>query len=275
MSRVLNSSTNYYGNRRRAISGDGIVQNLLKDFGYKTYGIFPIEYYFRGTIPTYDYWFPDMSSSVMLLTKAIFLGELRFDINFDEVPREEFVQEKSMILSEVPDELRFIYTHSELPGHSTHAGFCRPNEIELFKERLVLANEEMRQDIKLVLENDPEAIVIVAGDHGPRLTKNCYFTEDEFDMSEINRLDIQDRNGTFLAIKWPVSGFEEYDDITVLQDLFPVIFAYIFEDQDMLKARIEPKTNNETRTSGVEVSDGIIIGGVNDGEALYLYGEGD
>ena len=269
MSRVLNSSMSYYGNSRRAVSGDGIVQNLLEKFGYKTYGIFPIDHLFRGIIPSYDYWFPGSSSSVSLLTKAIFLGELRFDINFDKVPREEYIHEKKIILSKVTEEPRFVYMHSGLPGHSTNVGVCRPNEIELFSENLARANVEMRQDIALIIENDPEAIVIVAGDHGPYLTKNCHHTGDEYDISEITRLDIQDRNGTFLAIKWPSLGFEEYDNITVLQDLFPAIFAYIFEDQGLLKSKIEPITDNGMNFSGVQVSDGTIVGGIHDGEALF------
>ena len=269
MSRVLNSSNNYYGNSRRAVSGDGIVQNLLNSFGYKTYGVFAKDHFFRGIIPSYDYWFPGLSSSVNLLTKAIFLGEFRFDINFDKVPREEYIHEKKTILSEVTEEPRFVYMHSIFPGHSTTSGVCRPNEIEIFSEKLHLANVEMRQDIALIIENDPEAIVIVAGDHGPYLTKNCYHTQYVYDISEITRLDIQDRNGTFLAIKWPSSGFEEYDDITVLQDLFPAIFAYIFEDQGLLKSKIEPITDNGTRISGVQVSDGTIVGGIHDGEALF------
>jgi len=269
MSRVLNSSTSYYGVSRRAVSGDGVVQNLLKKYGYKTYGVFPTDYFFRGIIPSYDYWFPGSSSSVNLLTKAIFLGELRFDINYDQVPWEEFIQEKRNIFSQVLEEPRFIYMHENLPGHSINAGICRPNEVELYKERLDRANEEMRQDLGMIMKNDPEAILIVAGDHGPYLTKNCTEPKDEYDISEITRLDIQDRNGTFLAIKWPSSAFEEYDDITILQDLFPAIFAYIFEYQGLLEAKIEPITDNGERISGVEVSDGIIVGGFNNGEALF------
>jgi len=271
MSRVLNNSMSYYGNERRAVSGDGLIQNLLEKFGYKTYGVFGTDFVFRGIIPSYDYSFPGSSSSSVsfLLTKAIFLGEMRFDINFDEVSPEGYIEEKKIILSNVTEEPKFIYMHSKLPGHSQNSGDCRPNEIELFSERLALANVEMRQDTALVMENDPEAIVIVAGDHGPYLTKNCMITRDEYDISEITRLDIQDRNGTFLAIRWPSSDFEEYDDITVLQDLFPTIFAYIFEDQGLLESKIEPITVNGTRISGVEVSDGTIVGGIHDGEALF------
>jgi len=275
MSRVFNISTSNYGNRRRAISGDGIVHNLLIEYGYKTYGVFPEGYFFRGTIPSYDYWYPGVHSSVSYLTKAIFLGEFRSNLDFDKVPHEEFVHEKRTIFSEAHEEPRFIYMHTYLPGHSLLTGFCRANEIELYSERLAQANLEMRQDLALIMENDPEAIVIVASDHGPRLTKNCYWTKDEYDIAEITRLDVQDRNGTFLAIKWPSPDFEDYDEITVLQDLFPAIFAYIFEDQSMLESKIEPITINRTKISGVEVSDGIIIGGMNDGEALFVVKEGD
>jgi len=270
MSQALNSSTNYYGDRRRAVSGDGVVQNLLEEFGYNTYGVFPTDFFFRGIFPSYDYyWFPGASSSVPLLTKAIFLGELRFDLDFDKVPHEEYTHEKETILSKVTEEPRFLYTHTNLPGHSQNSGVCRPNETELYIERLASANVEMRQDIALIIENDPDAIVIVAGDHGPYLTKNCANPKGDYDISEITRLDIQDRNGTFLAIKWPSVDFEEYDDITVLQDLFPAIFAYIFEDQGLLKSKIEPITHNGKWICGVEVSDGTIVGGIHDGEPLY------
>jgi len=211
-------------------------------------------------------------SSVNLLTKAIFMGELRFDINFEIVPWEgDFSQDKNTIFSEVSVEPKFIYMHFTLPSHSQNSGVCRPNEIELYGERLAEANLVMRQDVELIIENDPKAIVIVAGDHGPYLTKNCTSTENDYEISEISRLDIQDRFGTFLAIRWPSSDFEEYDDITVLQDLFPTIFAYIFEDSDLLESRIEPLIYYGGKSiSGSNVSDGVIVGGIHNGEALFI-----
>jgi hypothetical protein len=269
MSRVLNVSIDYYGNIRRGVSGDGVVQNLLEDYDYKTYGIFPRGFFFWGLIPSYDYFFPGSGSSIGLLTKAIYMGELRFDIEFEVVPREDFVHDKRRVFSNVTDEPRFIDTHSNLPGHTQDSGACRPNEIELYKERLDQANIEMREDLALIIENDPDAVVIVSGDHGPHLTKNCYQTGEDYDISEITRLDIQDRNGTFLAIRWPTEDFDEYDDITILQDIFPAVFAYIFEDPDILQSKIEPTTVNGMKISGAEVSNGIIVGGRDDGEPLY------
>ena len=128
----------------------------------------------------------------------------------------------------------------------------------------------MKNDVEVLLEGDPNAIIIVAGDHGPYLTKNCSYTSDFYDISEITRLDIQDRFGTFLAIRWPSQDFEKYNDITVLQDLFPVIFAYLFEDQIFLESKVEPTTIRNFITSEAKVVDGVIEGGIHDGEPLFI-----
>ena len=70
----------------------------------------------------------------------------------------------------------------------------------------------MKQDIEAIIANDPEAIIVIAGDHGPSLTKNCSILgKDDYNLSEISRLDIQDRFATFLAIRWPTKDFEKYD----------------------------------------------------------------
>lgn len=61
-----------------------------------------------------------------------------------------------------------------------------------------------------------------------------------------------------------------YDEITVLQDIFPAIFGYLFQDRRFLKARIEAKTLSPGAISGAAVVDGIIRGGINDGEPLFL-----
>ncbi|MEX2013434.1 MAG: hypothetical protein WD897_00765 [Parcubacteria group bacterium] len=273
MSRILNASSEYYGNIRKGVSGDGVVQGLLKNISYETGGVFTSDYFFRGIGSRWDFSFPsDVTPSADLLFEAVLTGEFRFDLEFDKVPHEQFVAEK-LALWRNPDNPRFVYMHTNLPAHSQNSGSCLPNEVELFKERLEEANTEMRGDIETIVNNDSGAIVIVAGDHGPYLTKNCTLTGDRYDISEISRLDIQDRFGTFLAIRWPDSKFEAYDGITVLQDLFPAVFAYLFKDERILDAKIEPKTLEPERISGAEVRDGIIYGGINDGEPLFTTSE--
>ena len=272
MSRVLNASLSLGGESRTAISGNGLVQNLLKGFGYQTYGVFPSDYFFRGVVPSYDYSYPAYGPSAGVLIEAILEGEFRFDVGVDDASWDEFVREKRRIIADKSEAPKFLYAHSNSPGHSSDAGTCRPNEVELYGERLAKANLEMREDIELVLEQDPTAIVIVAGDHGPYLTKNCLGTGGVYEMSEITRLDVQDRLGTFLAIRWPTEEFEDYDEITVLQDLFPAVFAYLFADRGLLEAEIEPASVDEENVSGVRVVDGVILGGVDDGQALFTSG---
>jgi hypothetical protein len=278
MSMVLNAATEYYGNKKRGASGDGIVQNLLKSFGYETHGIFQSAYFFRGIGSSYDFSFPRVKaipSGHKLLVKAIFMGEFRFDVEFDSPSREQFVEHKVSTFENLPNKPRFVDTHGYLPGHSQNSGACLPNETDLFRERLIRANYQMKQDVETIIQNDPGAIIIVAGDHGPYLTKNCIgtawsHTGSHYDISEISRLDIQDRFGTFLAIKWPTEDFSKYDDITVIQDIFPVVFAYLFEDEELLEAKVEPNTLMASTISGVQVKNGIIYGGINDGEPLFV-----
>lgn len=282
MSFVLNSALEYYGSDRRALAGNGVVQNILKTYGYTTYGIFTSDFFFwENEIPSYTYAFPRPETSMaLLLIKAVLEGEFRFDINFEKVSYDLFLQEKIRVLADSSASPRFVYSHSKLPGHSQNSGACLPNETELFAERLATANAEMRHDIEVILENDPSGIIVVAGDHGPYLTKNCVGTNvsyslRRYDITEINRLDVQDRFGVLLAIRWPSPDFEAYDEITILQDLFPVIFAYMFEDKALLQTRLEPVTVEKAPISGVVVVNGIIHGGLDDGEPLFLGTNGE
>lgn len=277
MNSVLNVSLDNYGNQRVGVSGGGIAQQILERMGYKTYGLFYSDFMFRGDKSYYDYSFPRVAvAPYKQLLKAIYIGEFRFNIEsvgFSNISREDFIEAKRTVFEMVPAELGFVYMHSNLPAHSQNSGACLSDEVERFEERLALANIEMRQDVSQIAAIDPSAIVIVAGDHGPYLTKNCTTTTGYYDSTEISRLDIQDRYSTFLAVRWPTEEFNQYDEIDVLQDLFPSIFAYMYDDSTILDAKIEPviPSDHTNHISGASVKNGIIFGGVNNGESLFLH----
>jgi len=272
MNKVLNVSINDYGHIRRGVAGDGIVQKILKGNNYQVLGIFPSDYMFRQIGPMYDDYFPKKAiSSYKLLLTGILMGEFRFDLGIKPTNHVEFVNFKHDFFSHKRNDPFFIYMHSDLPSHSQNSGKCLQNEMDLFMNRLYEANHEMKQDISLILEHDSSAILIVAGDHGPYLTKNCTSTNGSYEKSEISRMDIQDRFGTFLAIRWPSDDYEIYDQIVVLQDLFPSIFAYLYKDTSILQSKIAPNTVDIDFISGVSVKNGTIIGGIDDGELLFLY----
>lgn len=277
LSRVFNASTEFYGHPQRGVSGDGITQNILRSLGYKTFAIVASDTIFRGTGSSYDFSFPqskeDEMSSHELIISAVLIGEFGSDFIFEYLTPDQLSDKKHGVFDSAFREKVFIYTHSGFPGHSYYYGGCRPNELEMFMENLSKANLEMKQDIEKIEENDPGAIIIVAGDHGPYLTKSCFNTSKQYDISDISRLDIQDRFATFLAIKWPSKEYHKYDEIVVLQDLFPVIFAYMYQDDKILEAKIEPKILTTFRINGATVHNGIINGGLDDGEPLFLINE--
>jgi hypothetical protein len=230
---------------------------------------------FRGIGSSYDFSIPSISRhQYQYMIASILMGEFRFDLDFSEQTWEEYIANKKEIFLSIPGQLVFAYAHSIMPGHSQNSGACLPNEIQLYRERLQKANREMRQDVETITANDPGAVIIIAGDHGPYLTKNCAGTASKYEMSEIDRLDIQDRFGTFLAIRWPTDEYADFDRITVLQDVFPAVFAYLYQDAEFLDLKIEPFIfRSSVHISGASVDNGIIQGGVNDGEPLFLSGD--
>ena len=56
--------------------------------------------------------------------------------------------------------------------------------------------------------------------------------------------------------------------ITILQDVFPTIFAYLYEDKKILQSKLKTKTLGD-EANFVSVENGIISGGINSGESLY------
>jgi len=257
-----------------AASGNGIVQNILKENGYKTIGHFPWNNYFRGVrvLPSYDQWFPPELGANRFFIELVLEGEFRFNGGGEyEKFYDEYLQKKKEVLASTADKPRFLFTHHMDPGHAQFSGKCRVNEAELFEERLMEANRGMRRDIEIVKNNNPDAIIIINGDHGPYLTKNCYSTSSHnaYDKSEIDRLDIQDRFGSFLAIKWPEDANIDHDKIEILQDIFPSVFSYLYDDPSIADKRADQLTSHPGVISGVRVRRGMIEGGKDDGKLLF------
>ncbi len=269
ISRVLNSANQFYGDRRRGVSGNGVVNSIFQDIGYLNLGHFTNTFFFTGTSSGYDITYPEGIANAYL-TEGTLLGEFKNDLHYYDPPHEEYVAAKREIFRNPPAEPIFCYMHTNTPNHSINTGRCQGRPFELYESRLDSANQEMTDDLDVLLENDPQAIIIVAGDHGPYITKNCAnLLTGHYEASEITRLDIQDRYGVFLAIRWPDNDFEQYDDITILQDLFPAIFAYLYQDPNILEAKVTP-VSSDTNLSGIYLDHGIIRGGADDGQPLYL-----
>ncbi|MCT7523249.1 YidC/Oxa1 family membrane protein insertase [Aliarcobacter cryaerophilus] len=269
MSRAMNISREVSGqNIREYTAGNNFVVDILSKDGYKKIGIVHSDSYFSGTNPSWDLIFPKRKSFDLL--KAVKEGEFRFDFNTEKISYDDYLMKKIKILGTKKNSPYFMYTHNRFPGHTQNSGKCLPHEKQNYFDNVKKANIEMKNDLETLLKVNPNAVVIVAGDHGPYHTINCTVVPKKYDINKINRYDIQDRYGSFLAIKWPKNFKDDYN-ISTLQDVFPAVLANLYESENIWKTgRTSSKTTHNSAGVGIYVEDGIIHGGENDGEPLFL-----
>lgn len=166
------------------------------------------------------------------LLNGVLIGEFKFDIERFGKSKLTWGNIKEKYLSQNFD--GFQYMHYGLPGHSQNSGKCLETEVSDYQERLESGNKRMKEDIELINKSNPNAIVIVAGDHGGYLSFDCIGNRTkDYKGSDLSL--IADTYGTFLAIRWPDNNFKEYDDIHTLQGVFVSILAYIMKDKNFLK----------------------------------------
>lgn len=288
MSDLLNVSRVPFS--RYYTSGGGVVPQLLELQGYKTYGIFRDNYLFGREEPNYDEYTPGAKTeavqSFKYISKAILSGRFTSDIEFSTLSQSQYDAKLNEVLRDDINQPKFVDTHIGRPGHSPFPTLCRDEKTELnrYRRSLEYTNKEMRNHVATLLESKRDSIIIIFGDHGGYLKGDCYMLHG-YDLEDITRLHIQDRIGSFLAIRWPNGQYKEYDDITILQDLFPAIFAYLLEDRSVLDAKLEPFTtwdyNGEHITHSFHpskpsskklkiVNDGVIRIGRDKGKPLFL-----
>ncbi len=267
-------------NLRKVLAQDANGLKIFKEAGYMNYSIMPNDYMVRGVRidpSVHDSYFPNPEDgdvnirSSRILISAISEGMFRFDAAFGHTTEEEFTQEKRNFLRVQSQQPRFLYTHENVPGHTTDIGVLADNETEMWADRLPWANDIIEDDLAIALEHNPDALIIVAADHGPYLTKNGKdLNVPAYSLGDITRYDVQDRYGTLLAIRWPEEGYETRYDIRILQDVLPAVFAYIYDDDVLFdRLRMERKTLYPYVTGGVVVEDGIVVGGADDGRPLF------
>lgn len=278
MSRLFNVDSE--SSDRKYLAGGGAVPRILKYQGYITYGIFMNDHFLRGVADgndRYDYSFPTPIWRSALLVRAILAGGFTDELNFEGVSYDSYLDEKHKALREEYAQPIFMYSHSMKPGHRFHLTM-NPDDAEkyanIYADNVKQANSEIRQDVDIILDRNPGAIVIIAGDHGPFITKSGYGlgrNSSQYSAGDIDRFDVQDRYGVFLAIRWPQLEVVEKFTIRIFQDIFPAVLAYLFDDEELFnRVKIRPDTTvKRFLTRGVYVQDGILVGGKDDEKPLF------
>ncbi len=259
------------GNPARVVSGHSAILDVLKHVGYRSHGVFLGSGYFWGQDNGYDDGFPPSRPAYLAMSQAILEGQFRHEVHFQEMPKDRFLDKKRSIITSASKDPIFLYTHTA-PGHSQNSGVCLDDEIMRFRQKLDVANVEMREDIEAIIKSRSNSIVIINGDHGPYLTKNCtQLLDREYDQQDVTRLDIQDRFGAFLAIRWPEDAHVSKDNIAILQDIFPAVLTYLYSDAEFQRLRRPQElAEGQDRTiAGVSIRSGRIVGGAYDGQLLF------
>ena len=147
MGRVLDR-----GNPARVVSGHSAILDVLKHVGYRSHGVFLGSGYFWGQDNGYDDGFPPSRPAYLAMSQAILEGQFRHEVHFQEMPKDRFLDKKRSIITSASKDPIFLYTHTG-PGHSQNSGVCLDDEIMRFRQKLDVANVEMREDIEAIIKS--------------------------------------------------------------------------------------------------------------------------
>ena len=246
MAMTLNISAEQYASQSKMqdiYSGNSVINLLLTQRGYGSYNL--LENYYTGTYALVnedlitEYYPPKELTNVqsdfyLTILRGVLQGEFRFDTKgimnedrYTEADRQE--RKHELIKDGVSPKL--VVEQVSLPSHSQNSGKCLPNETELWIKRYMQALQYLERDIQAIHEHDPSSIAIFIGDHGPYLLGDCYALQN-WKREDITPELMWDRIGTMIAIHWPDPELAaKYDqDLTLNQDLFAVILAYLADN---------------------------------------------
>ena len=212
------------------------------------------------------------NSGMVSILYSIIMGEFKFNNEFmiDELNYNQSERIVDKVIKKKTSKPKFVYHHSMTPGHSQDSGECLPNEIELYKSRVAEANKLIKKDVANILETNKDAIIIIAGDHGPSLTFGCENVIRDVSKEQIDSKVIADRVGVFLAIRYPES-FEKKintDEYNVLQNTFVNVFEKLYEDENIQNFKMTTEILYGGLLRG-SVKDGKILLGKDKGKMLF------
>jgi len=134
---------------------------------------------------------------------------------------------------------RFQYIHAFDPGHAPNnqVGRCNESfEIGQYAERIQSMGKYLRDQVADIVESEPDAVIIIAGDHGPFISKRC----GRVDYID-NLADYRDRASAITAIRWPESYDGRYDPyIKSSVNLFRYVLASLATDATPLLNSVAP-----------------------------------
>ncbi|MEH6765990.1 MAG: sulfatase-like hydrolase/transferase [Aequorivita antarctica] len=200
---------------RNVIVSDNSVLRILKNNGYRTFFLTE-QPYFLTNKPKLGYDFCNFSTKeISFVTTG--LGDPRDVIE----PFKNYME----TYSEGPN---FFFVEIFNPGHITNTiddSKGVEGERKHYIESLQESNKKLRLLTKNILENDPEALIIIMADHGGfvGMTNTSETYTKNTDPDFVNSIF-----STILAIHWPNGEVPEFDNkLKTSVNLFRILTAYL------------------------------------------------
>jgi len=262
-----NFSNDFHPNFLKTIfNGNNITNTLLQKKGYSTALLAPHSYdpAYKGN-KFYDFVFYGKTGTINdgesktenQVLKNILNGTLNSDLLQDSLFASHLVN-IAEYAHDNSKKTKFFMWGAGCPGHSSFGALgTTEKEIEWFTPIYNKCLEAMKKEIEMVRAN-PDAIIIFMSDHGGYFMDNGigYKLPKGYDFSKTDYMKFRDVFGAFMAVRWPSRGkAEKYDsNFNVSQDLFPIIFAYLFDSEIPLKYKMK---NAEVRLGPHKFDKGI------------------
>jgi hypothetical protein len=222
-----------------ALTGDNLTYLLLIHNGYKIWGEGNLSVFSSNSKADTVVSMMNKYNSIPQVLLAIMQGYLntmllKYNADLPAMITAEFAAKQN-------DAGRIMAWGHSGPDHSTLHGFGRETELKNWTPKYYKSIRDMRRELELTIKNNPHAIVIIMSDHGPVMLSNAQRLYLGLPDDEINELYFRDTYGAFMAIRWPdKEKAAKYDkEFYITQDLFPIIFAYLFDSDIPLKYRIK------------------------------------
>lgn len=248
-------------------SEDNMLLSFFKENGYKTITYYDIPwYYFFGRGPLLDESnFPEngypthskveislkKASPFMISTLKTMLPSSGVGQGFPSLKPKQIIEKiQEVAVSEQPT--LFLFKKGAFHSPSNHHWSDKAKWVEsnTYQRAIEKSNKEVFSILDCIAEHDPNAMVILIGDHGPRCLKKI--DQDCSSVEELNKklLDngitlkelIQDCFGIFMAVKMPDYAQQDISfghSVITPANLFRHIFAALDHNPAFLTDRTE------------------------------------
>jgi len=221
----------YYG--RNIICGNKLnnANNILTRNGYKTQHVLRDGYTVSSNIKDLDYYYPRFN---IIETFGTVYSIWRISDYFEKKHRKQYKIEVQNALERATKSPEPYFSFFRLPGtyHAAEGDKTLESFVERYREYLPETNGYIKQIVEYLSKNDPNAVIVVCGDHGVRILNLFDFSGQEERME--SDFDI------LLGIKWPENHKNDKYKIHTLVNVLRFVF-YDLSGDELLMQTIQPE----------------------------------